>query len=307
MMEKEETMVAVGYKSPRLISRIIKGRAGYLFILPHFTFFAIFVLYPFFKGIYSSFFNYTILEFNFWGLKGYGKILHDRLFWVALRNSAYYTLGIVPLWLFKALIISVMLFPFAARVQTFFKAVFYLPHVVSVVIISMIWLWIYNPQFGLLNSIMRMAGLPTKVWLGNKLLAMPSIIFMQFVMGGGTTIVLISAALAGIPDSYIEVARIEGANPAQVFFKILLPLIKPIILYLVVIGTINSFQVFGQIYILTKGGPEFATETMVYQIYTRAFQDYDFGLALSQSVIMMLLLMLLAVFQFRWLGGEVEY
>ncbi len=276
-------------------------------MIPHFLFFAVFVLYPFVRGIYTSFFNYTIMEFNFWGLDGYFKIFKDRLFWIALRNSAYYTLGIVPLWLFKALIISVMLFPFAARVQTFFKAVFYLPHVVSVVIISMIWLWIYNPQYGLLNALLKMVGLPAQVWLGNKALAMPSVIFMQFVMGGGTTIVLISAALAGIPPSYIEVARIEGANPVQVFFKILLPLIKPIILYLVVMGTINSFQVFGQIYVLTQGGPEFATETMVYQIYTRAFQHFDLGLALSQSVIMMLILMVFALIQFKWLGGGVEY
>lgn len=300
-------MTSIEYQPPSLLQKVVKGRAGYLFLLPHFIFFAIFVLYPFFKGIYSSFFNYTILNFDFWGLKGYSTILKDRLFWVALRNSGYYTLGIVPLWLFKALIISVMLFPFAARVQTFYKAVFYLPHVVSIVIISMIWLWIYNPQYGFLNSLLKMAGMPAQVWLGNKSLAMPSIIFMQFVMGGGTTIVLISAALAGIPQSYIEVARIEGANPVQVFFKILLPLIKPIILYLVVIGTINSFQVFGQIYIMTKGGPEFATETMVYQIYTRAFQQFDFGLALSQSVIMMLILMVFAAIQFKWLGGGVEY
>jgi multiple sugar transport system permease protein len=152
-----------------------------------------------------------------------------------------------------------------------------------------------------------MAGLSGRVWLGNKYLALPSIIFMQFVMGGGTTIVLVSAALAGIPPSYIEVARIEGASPVQVFFRIMLPLIKPVILYLVVVGTINSFQVFGQIYVLTKGGPEFSTTTMVYQIYERAFMDFDFGLALSQSVVMILILVVLAMFQFRWLGGGVEY
>ena len=177
----------------------------------------------------------------------------------------------------------------------------------SLVIISCIWLWIYNPQYGLLNALLKMVGLHGQVWLGNKYLAMPSIIFMQFVMGGGTTIVLISAALASIPPSYIEVARIEGANPVQVFFKIMLPLIKPIILYLVVIGTIGSFQVFTQIYILTKGGPEFSTVTMVYQIYERAFLTFDYGVALSQSVLLMLLLIVLAIVQFKWLGGGVEY
>ncbi len=297
----------IDYKPPGLVRQIVKGRAGYFFLLPHFLFFAVFFLVPFFQGLYGSFFKYTLFELEFWGLQGYGKLLKDRFFWIALRNSGIYTLGIVPLWLFKALLISVLLFPFSSKVQTTYKAMFYLPHVMSLVIISMIWLWIYNPQYGLLNALLKMVGLRGQVWLGNKYLAMPSMIFMQFVMGGGTTIVLISAALAGIPPSYIEVARIEGANPVQVFFKIMLPLIKPIILYLVVIGTISSFQVFTQIYILTKGGPEFATVTMVYQIYERAFLTFDYGVALSQSVLLMLLLIVLAIVQFKWLGGGVEY
>ena len=307
MAETVTTQGLTGIRKRSFLRRVADGRAGYLFLLPHFLFFAVFFLIPFFQGVYYSFFKYTLLNFEFWGLKGYLKLFRDRLFWVALRNTAYYTAGIVPLWLLKALVISVMLFPFVARVQTFFKALYYLPHVASVVIISMIWLWIYQPQYGLLNGMLKMLGLPGQIWLGNKLLAMPSIIFMQVVMGGGTTIVLVSAALAGIPPSYIEVARIEGANPVQVFFRIMLPLIKPVLLYLVVVGTINSFQVFGQVYVLTQGGPEFSTTVMVYQIYRRAFITFDFGIALSQSVVMMLILMGLALLQFRWLGGGVEY
>jgi multiple sugar transport system permease protein len=305
-----EPAVAVGRRRlgpDGLLRRMVKGRAGYFFLAPHFILFAVFFLVPFVQGLYFSFFRYNLGTFTFWGLQGYLRLLRERLFWVALRNTAYYTLAIVPLWLLKALVISVMLFPFSSKVQTFYKALFYLPHVASTVIISLIWLWIYNPQFGLLNAGMRALGLSDQVWLGNKLLAMPSVIFMQFVMGGGTTIVLLSAALAGLPNEYIEVARIEGANPVQVFFRIMLPLIRPVILYLVVIGTINSFQVFDQVYVLTKGGPEFSTVTMVYQIYERAFVTFDFGVALSESVVLMLILMVFAVIQFRFLGGGVEY
>jgi len=293
--------------SPGPLKRAKKERSGYLFILPHFIFFAVFFLIPVVWGIYYSFFNYTLFEFDFWGLKGYAKLLKDRYFWIALRNTFYYAAGIVPLWLIKALIISVLLFPFSTRLQTIFKSMFYLPHVSSLVIISLIWLWIYEPQYGLLNAMMKLMHLPTQIWLGNRFLAMPSIIFMQFVMGGGSTIVLVSAALAGIPPSFVEVARMEGANPVQIFFKILLPSIKPIILYLVVMGTINSFQVFTQVYVLTKGGPEFATTTMVYQIYYRAFENFDLGASLAQSVLMMLVLVVFAVIQFKWLGAEVEY
>jgi len=295
-------------KTNGLLRRIAKGRSGYLFLAPHFLFFALFFLYPFCQGIFRSFFSYSFGSFEFWGFQGYRKLLQDRLFWVALKNTAYYTLSIVPLWLLKALVVSVLLFPFSSRVQTFYKALFYLPHVASVVIISLLWLWIYNPQYGLLNALLKLAGLPAQVWLGNRILAMPSVIFMQLVMGGGTTIVLLSAALAGIPPEYIEVARIEGARQSQVFFRIMLPLIKPVILYLVVIGTINSFQVFEQVYVMTRGGPEFSTVTLVYQIYDRAFLTFDFGLALAESVVLMLILMALAVVQFRFLGGgAVEY
>jgi len=298
----EQSKPAVG-----LLERMAKEKAAYLFVIPHFLVFAVFFLAPVIWGIYYSLFNYTLFDFDFWGLKGYLRLLKDKYFWIALRNTAYYTVSIVPLWLFKALIISVILFPFSTKIQTLYKAMFYLPQVSSVVILSMIWLWIYEPQFGLLNSLMKMIGLPQQIWLGNKHLAMPSIIFMQFLMRGGSTIVLISAALAGIPPSFIEVARIEGANPVQVFFKILLPSIKPVLLYLVVMGTINSFQVFTQIYVLTRGGPEFSTVTMVYQIYNRAFIQFDLGSALAQSVLMMVVLVILAIVQFKWLGGEVEY
>jgi multiple sugar transport system permease protein len=205
-------------KTNGLFRRIVKGRAGYLFLAPHFLFFALFFLYPFCQGIFRSFYSYNLGSFQFWGLKGYGKLFQDRLFWMAIKNTAYYTVCIVPLWLLKALVISVMLFPFSSRVQTVYKALFYLPHVASAVILSLIWMWIYDPQYGLLNAFMKMAGWQPQVWLGNKILAMPSVIFMQLVMGGGTTIVLLSAALAGIPPEYIEVARIEGASPVQVFF-----------------------------------------------------------------------------------------
>ena len=115
---------SAAFRRPGLFRRIISHRAAYFFLLPHFLFFCVFFLIPFFQGLYYSFFNYRLGEFTFWGLRGYGKLLKDRLFWMALRNSAYYTLGIVPLWLFKALIISVLLFGFSARVQTVYKALF---------------------------------------------------------------------------------------------------------------------------------------------------------------------------------------
>ena len=126
-------------------------------------------------------------------------------------------------------------------------------------------------------------------------------------MGGGSSIVLLSAALARIPRDLYEVAILDGATRGQMFRNIIIPLIRPVLLYLVVTGTINTFQVFESIYIMTQGGPQFATITLVYRIYTTAFQQFNLGLASAQAIILFAFTFILAWIQFRWLGQNVEY
>jgi len=254
----------------------------------------------------------SFLDYQWWGIEfvgfaNYSKVFADPIFWKAVVNTAYYTLGVVPLWLGKALIISALIFPFRKPLQTFFKAAFYLPHVTSAVILSMIWLWIYNPPFGLLNYVLGFFGVDPVAWLGNTLTAMPSLILMQVVMGGGSSIVLISAAMNGIPTYLYEAAELDGARPFQVFMRVTLPLLKPTLLYLVVTGTINSFQVFTNIYLMTRGGPQFSTTTIVYMIYDTAFKQFQFGPASAMAMVLFVLTAIFALVQFRWLGQEVEY
>ena len=143
--------------------------------------------------------------------------------------------------------------------------------------------------------------------MGNTLTAMPSLILMQVVMGGGSSIVLISAAMNGIPTYLYEAAELDGARPVQVFFRITLPLLKPTLLYLVVTGTINSFQVFTNIYLMTRGGPQFATTTIVYMIYDTAFKQFQFGPASAMAMVLFVITAIFALVQFKWLGQEVEY
>lgn len=286
---------------------ISKNRWGYFFILPNFIFFFIFFLVPVVWSMVLSFLDYQWWGIEFVGLRNYLEVFQDRIFWKALGNTAYYTLGVVPLWLGKALIISALIFPFRKPIQTFFKAAFYLPHVTSAVILSMIWLWIYNPPFGLLNYVIGLFGFQPVAWLGNTLTAMPALIMMTVIMGGGSSIVLISAAMNGIPTYLYEAAELDGARPVQVFWRVTLPLLRPTLLYLVVMGTINSFQVFTNIYLMTQGGPQFSTTTIVYMIYDTAFRQFKFGPASAMAMILFAITSVLAVIQFKWLGQEVEY
>lgn len=287
--------------------RLHKGRWGYTFIAPSFALFALFFLIPVVWGGYLSLLDYQVFSKQWVGLQNYFEIFKDSIFWVSLKNTALYTLGIVPLWLGKALIISALIFPLAKPIQTFFKAAFYLPHVTSSVITSMVWLWIFNPPFGLLNYIMELLGMSPVAWLGNVRTALPSIIFMQVVMGGGSSIVMITAAMGGIPYHLYEAAYLDGATKPQAFFKITLPLLRPTILYLLVTGTISSFQVFTNVYLMTQGGPQFSTVTLVYLIYDTAFKQFNFGLASAQAVVLFAIVFSLAVIQFKFLGQEVDY
>jgi multiple sugar transport system permease protein len=154
---------------------------------------------------------------------------------------------------------------------------------------------------------MKSIGLDAVTWLGNASTAMPSLIIMQVIMGGGSTIVLLSAAMSSIPEYYFEAAKLEGANSWQIFRKITLPLLKPTILYSLVMGTIANFQTFSNIYIMTEGGPEFSTLTVAYMVYDTAFNNYYLGLASAMSMIMFVILVGLALIQFKWLSSNVEY
>ena len=287
--------------------RLYKDRWGYAFIAPSFVLFAVFFLVPVVWGGYLSLLDYQVFNKEWVGLQNYKEILHDSVFWLSFRNTALYTLGIVPLWLGKALIISALIFPLAKPIQTFFKGAFYLPHVTSSVIISMVWLWIFNPPFGLLNYIMELLGFAPHAWLGDVRTALLSIILMQVVMGGGSSIVLITAAMGSIPYHLYEAAYLDGATKTQAFFKVTIPLLRPTILYLLVTGTISSFQVFTNVYLMTQGGPQFSTMTLVYLIYDTAFKQLKFGLASAQAVVLFAIVFALAIVQFKFLGQEVEY
>ncbi len=277
------------------------------FVAPQTLLFLAFFLIPVVIAVALAFMEVRPTRMTWVGLDNFQRALNDQLFHRALLNTTVFTLVVVVFWLGKALLIAYLLDPMNRGLQTFFKSAFYLPAVTSSIIISLIWLWIFNPTFGLLNAFVGAFGVEPVAWLGNTSTALPALILMQVVMGGGSSIVLLSAALARIPRDLYEVALIDGAKRPTIFAKVILPLIRPTLLYLVVTGTINTFQVFDSVYVMTQGGPQFATTTVVFRIYQEAFQRFNLGYASAQAIVLFLITLVLAGIQFRMLGQNVEY
>ena len=284
-----------------------RGAWGWFFVTPHLVVFAVFVLLPVLGAFVLAFLEYRPLRAEWVGLENFQRVFRDELFGRALRNTSIFTAVVVTFWLGKALLIAYLIDPLAKGWQTFFKSAFYLPGVTSSIIISLIWLWIFNPSFGLLNAFVALFGMEPIAWLGNTRTALPALMGMQVIMGGGSSIVLLSAAMSRIPRDLYEVAVLDGASRSRVFRSVVLPLIQPTLLYLVVTGTINTFQVFESVYVMTQGGPQFATTTVVYRIYTTAFQRFDLGYASAQAIVLFAIILVFAAIQFRWLGRDVEY
>lgn len=280
---------------------------GATFVAPQAVLFAVFFLLPVVIAFVLAFMDVRPTRMTFIGLANFMRVLADPLFGKALTNTAIFTAVVVVFWLGKALLIAYLLDPMNRALQTFFKSAFYLPAVTSSIIISLVWAWIYHPTFGLLNAFIALFGLKPVAWLGNVDTALASLMAMQIIMGGGSSIVLLSAALARIPRDLYEVALIDGAKRPVIFTKVVLPLIRPTLLYLVVTGTVNTFQVFESVYVMTQGGPQFSTTTVVYRIYQEAFQRFNLGLASAQAIVLFLLTFVLAAVQFRFLGQNVEY
>ena len=293
-----------------LAKRIFKSRWAYIFIAPAVIHFLVFNAYPIGATVYLSFVRFN-LQGNTWiGMRNYQIALAEPVFWRSLANTALYTMVVVPVGISIALFLSALIFPLRSSAQNFYKGAFYLPGVVSAVVVSMIWLWMFDSAHGLLNYLLPLAtgGMMKPIaWLGDAHIALPSLMFMAVAGGSGGAVILYLAAMGGIPATLYEAARIDGANRWTEFWRITLPLLKPTTLYLAIMGTIGSFQVFTSIYMMTRGGPNYATTTVVYRIYETAFEFLKLGRASAMALILALIIIGVSIVQFKVLGTEVEY
>jgi multiple sugar transport system permease protein len=282
---------------------------AYVFILPLLIDFAVFTVYMVFRVVTLSFQDLTYGKTTWVGLKHYQWVLNDPQFWNAMKNTLVYAAFVVPGGLFVALILSEFIFRRSPRIQVFYKSALYLPSVVSTVVMAIVWSWIYQPYYGVLNFITGLFGAPATNWLGNPQTAMGAVVFMSIVIGIGVSVVFLTAAMGGIPTELYDAALIDGATDWVRFWRVTVPLLRPTILYLSVVGFIATFQVFEQIYVMTQGGPGYpgATETVGYLIYSSAFASFNFGQSAAQSVILFFAILLFSVVQFRVFASEVEY
>lgn len=281
--------------------------AGYLFIAPMLIFFIAFIIFPMAKGVYISFFNYSLRKFDFIGLQNYTTLLHDEVFIKGVRNTLLIVLGNVPIVVLFSLFVSVNIYQKAAAVRSFFRGVFYLPTICSIVSITVVWGFIYEPNFGVLNYVIEALGGSKIAWLADPRFALAAVVLVLITTSVGQPIILYIAALGNVPVSYIEACQIDGANNWQIFTKVTWPMLMPTSLYIIIITTINSFQVFSLIQLLTGGGPAYNTSTIMYQVYERAFTLNQYGLSSAMGVILAAIIMCISVIQYKFFGSDIEY
>lgn len=280
---------------------------GYSFLFPSFVHLLVFVLTPLLFSLYLSVHRWDVIMPTkpFVGLKNYSSIFTDRLFLNALKNTALYTLQ-VPVAMAISLAVAIMMNQRIKGVNLL-RTLYFLPSVSSFVAIAMVWQWLYEPQFGLINYLLRLLGVAAWSGLSSPNTALISLMIMAIWMQIGYQMVIFLAGLQGIPDFLYEAAIIDGANAWQRFRRVTLPLLKPTTFFILVTAIIGSFQVFTSVWVMTQGGPARATDVVVYHIYQNAWEYLRMGRASAMAWVLFALILVITVIQFRLVGRRVEY
>lgn len=297
------------------------GLVGLLFAVPHLILFSVFLLAPTLFGFWISLHRWHVLAKThpLIGLGNYGQAFTDDIFWIALRNTAYFVVLVVPAGNLVSLLLALGLSSLR-RFQTFYKIVFYLPVIISIAVVAVLWRWLYNTEIGLLNLYLehivgglRHLGLPlppfTPVpWLSSPQAVMPSIALMSIWWGAGGNMILYLAGLNNIPDDYHEAAQIDGANAWHRFWAITWPLLKPTTLFCLVFSVLGAFQVFGQTYVLFApgSGPARSGLTLVLYMYQQGFSEYQIGYGTAVAYLLFAIVLLFTAIQFRLLSRREE-
>lgn len=259
-------------------------------------------LAPSIGALYLSFTKYTVSSSPiFIGLANFKKIIHDSTFIVSIRNTLVYSIGNVFISMIIALLIALLLNR-DIYFSGVFRTIYYVPQITSWITLSMIWNYLLNPTYGVINYLLSIVGIQKLGWFSDPKLAMPAMIGIAVWRNVGYDVVILLAALQNIPSSLYESASMDGANELQKFVKITFPMLVPTIVYIVVITGIFSLQAFDQIYQLTKGGPSESTITVVYSIYQQAFSFGHMGYASAQACVLFMIIFLLSFISLRTTG-----
>ena len=282
-------------------SRRRENIAGYLFMAPSLLFFLGFVIFPMVMCLVYSFTDYTMTSFSFAGFDNYKRMFQDAIFGKALWNTIILVIISVPVTCFFSLWAASIISKLHDRTTSFFRCVFYLPVVTGSVAVTVVWKWIFNRYYGVLNYLCMNLGLISRNmnWLGDASTALGCIITILLTTSVGQPIVLYISALNNVDHSLVEAASVDGATNMQTFWRIKWPQIMPTTLYILVITTINSFQCFALIQLLTSGGPNNSTQTIMYYIYYEAFKLNRYGYGSAMGIILAAIIAVFSAIQFR--------
>lgn len=284
--------------------------AGYLFLAPFMAFFAVFTVRAVILAVQTSFYQYHVLRpaRPYIELDNYKELLADDVWWKSLENTIMFAsltvIGTTIIGLLAAILVTQ-----PVRGQGFFRVVLYMPSLFSVGSVGLIWVWLLSNQFGAINyGLNELFNVKPINWLGNPDLVIPSLSFTTIWWSFGFPMLIFIAGLQGIPESLYEAARIDGANKVQIFFYITLPLLRPTILFVTVTGLISHFQVYGQVLIMTSGGPGRESYTVIYYLWEVAWRAFRMGYGSAVAVTLAFFMAVATAVQFFVIGGRrVDY
>jgi multiple sugar transport system permease protein len=280
--------------------------AGYLFILPWVIGFFAFTFGPIVASFYYSLTEYEVVKPPvFIGLDNYQRLIEDDLFWKSLRVTSLFVLVSVPIGLVLSFLVALLMNQRVKGVG-FWRTLFYLPNLVPLVGSTMLWLWIFNPEFGLLNGFLGQIGIDGPLWLRSQDWALPSLILMSLWGVGASTLIYL-AGLQGVPTDLYNAVEVDGGGAWAKFWTVTIPQMSPVIFYNLILGIIAGFQVFAQPLIMTNGGPRYSTLFVVLYLYQNAFTNFRMGYASAIAWVLFLIILVLTIFTFRASRSWVYY
>ncbi len=281
---------------------------AYLYLLPVIVILFVFHVFPIFMALGVSFYEWDLIgKPEFVGAGNYTRLFDDPMFWKSIWNTIYYAAVSIPLTIFLSMGIAILLNN-PIKGLGFYRTAYFIPVVTSINAVAIVWNFIYHPDFGLLNKILGLFGISPIAWLQDPNWAMPAIILMSVWKGLGNNIIIFLTGLQNIPKHLYEAARIDGANRWQQFRHITWPMLSPTTFFIFTMSVIGSFQVFSQVYMMTpRGGPLKSTMVVVYYLYRKAFDQFEFGYALAMAFVLFLIIFACTLFNKLYVEKKVHY
>lgn len=289
-------------------NELLKKAKPYLFVAPALIIFLVFSIYPIVSMIQLSFFEWDFISPTklFVGFKNYIALFQDSAFYQTLSNTFVYMILTVGLGILFGVLLALFLNK-KSKVNSFMQSIIFSPYIVSLASISFLWMWLMNTDFGLINYILSIFKIGPIDWLGSPKIALFSLVIISVWKTVGYNTIIILSALQSIPKHLYEAASLDKANRRQTFLKITFPMISPTLFFLTIVNIIASFKVFDTIQIITQGGPQNSTNTLVYSLYEYGFKFYKIGYASTIGVVLLVIISIFTIIYFKLLSKKVHY